>query len=91
MLGMPVVGFATSEQAVVLQDGVTGFASTDLEALIDGMRALVDDRGLAIRMGTAARERASALFDLDRFVGEWEATFREVAGLPTRVLAGSVS
>jgi hypothetical protein len=82
MLGMPVVGLATTEQSVVLRDGETGFVDTDLDRLILGMGALLEDRSLAERMGAAARERARDLFDLDRFVLEWEQTFREVAGMP---------
>ncbi len=82
MLGMPVVGLATTEQSVVLRDDETGFVDTDLDRLIVGMRALLDDRALAERMGAAARGRARDLFDLDRFVLEWEQTFREVAGMP---------
>jgi glycosyltransferase involved in cell wall biosynthesis len=82
MLGMPVVGLATTEQSVVLRDGETGFVDTDLDRLIVGMRALLDDRALAERMGAAARGRARDLFDLGRFVLEWEQTFREVAGMP---------
>jgi hypothetical protein len=82
MLGMPVVGFATTEQGVVLQDGVTGFVDTDLDPLIAGMRLLLDDLALAARMGAAARERARGLFGLDRFTREWEQTFREAAGMP---------
>jgi glycosyltransferase involved in cell wall biosynthesis len=80
MLGMPVVALATTEQAVALQDGVTGFVDTDVDRLIVGMRALLEDRALAAEMGAAARERARDLFDLRRFVAEWEATFLEVAG-----------
>ena len=91
MLGMPVVALATTEQAVVLGDGVTGFVDTDLDRLIAGMRTLLEDRDLAARMGDAARERARELFDLDRFVLEWERTFREAAGLPARERLGSAA
>jgi glycosyl transferase family 1 len=90
-LGMPVVALATTEQSVVLQDGVTGFLDTDLDRLIVGMRALLEDRALAERMGAAARERARDLFDLHRFVHEWEQTFRDVAGLPVAERLGSAA
>jgi hypothetical protein len=81
MLGMPVVALATTEQAVVLEDGVTGFVDTDVEWLIDGMRAMLDDPALARRLGAAAAERARELFDLRRFVREWEDAFRDAAAV----------
>jgi len=81
MLGMPVVALATTEQAAVLEDSVTGFVDTDLDRLIVGMRALLEDEELARRMGVSARERARDLFDLDRFVVEWERAFHDAMGL----------
>lgn len=91
MLGMPVVAFATTEQSVVLEDGITGFVDTDLDRLIAGMRALLEDRALAAQLGAAARERACDLFALDRFVHEWGRTFREVAGMPLAERVGSAA
>jgi Glycosyl transferases group 1 len=91
MLGMPVVALATTEQGVVLQDGVTGFVDTDLDRLLVGMQALLEDRALAERMGAAARERARDLFDLDRFMLQWEQAFRDVAGLPLAERLGSAA
>ena len=91
MLGLPIVALATTEQPAVLRDGVTGFVDTDVGRLIDGMRALIEDRSLAARMSAEARERALDLFDVTRFVREWERAFREVAGLPAPVLAGSAA
>jgi hypothetical protein len=91
MLGMPVVALATTEQPAVMRDGVTGFVDTDVQRLIAGMQALLDDEDLARRMGAAARERARDLFDLGRFVLEWERTFREVAGMAVRERVGSAA
>jgi hypothetical protein len=91
MLGMPVVALATTEQAVVLQDGVTGVVDTDVDRLVAGMRALLEDRQLAARLGAGARERARDLFGLARFVREWGATFREVAGMPVVAAVGSAA
>lgn len=91
MLGMPIVALATTEQAVVMDDGVTGFLDTDVDRLIEGMRELLDDPGLARRMGEAARERARSLFDLGRFVREWEALFREAVDVPAGTAVGSVA
>lgn len=82
MLGMPVVGLATTELAAVLRDGDTGLVDTDVSRLVDGMRALLADRGLAARLGAAAGEMARDRFGIDRFARDWQAVFAQVAGAP---------
>lgn len=71
MLGMPVVALATTEAVTVIDDGVQGFVSTDLEYLIDGMRRLLADPAEARRMGRAARQTAMHRFSLLRFAADW--------------------
>jgi hypothetical protein len=88
LLGMPVVALATTEMPTVLRDGESGILGTGLAGLVEGMRALLDDRGLAARLGEAGREVARERFGMDRFVRDWNATMAEVAG---RRLVGSVS
>lgn len=74
-LGMPVVALATTELPTVIQDGVTGFVSCDLETLIERMRALLADRALAQRIGANARELAHERFSLERFARDWNEAF----------------
>jgi hypothetical protein len=87
MLGMPVVGLATTEMATAIQNGVTGFVDTNLDRLIEGMRMLIADPAEARRLGQNARRYAQERFSLARFVAEWNETFQEVAGpiRPTRL------
>jgi glycosyltransferase involved in cell wall biosynthesis len=73
MLGMPVVALATTEHAVAVRDGVSGYASTDVEELIGRMRELLADRALAARLGEGARAHALERFSLERFAAEWTA------------------
>ena len=77
-LGLPVVTLATTELPTVLQDGVTGFISNDLDHLTQGMRLLLRDRGEAARLGRAARQVAESRFSISRFVRDWDAVFRQV-------------
>ncbi len=79
MLGSPIVALATTEQAVVIEDGVSGFIDTDVDALVARMHELLRDPSLAAEMGRAARRRARELFSIDRFSAEWTATFAEAA------------
>ena len=62
MIGMPIVGLATTELATVIRNGVNGFVDTDLDALVDCMQELLADAELARRLGAArARDGAGAL------------------------------
>jgi hypothetical protein len=79
MLGMPVVALATTEAVSVIEDGVQGFISTDLDRLTEGMRRLLADPTEARRMGKAARETAQRRFSLRRFVAEWDRVILQVS------------
>jgi hypothetical protein len=76
MMGMPIVGLATTEYAAMLKDGYTGFVHTNIDRLIAGMQALLDDAPLACRLGQHAQAVALEQFNINRFVKEWEALFR---------------
>lgn len=78
MAGVPVVALATAEMATVVAHGVSGFAVTDTRRLADAMRALLDDRGLAERLGNAARRSALERFSIARFGADWDAALRHV-------------
>ncbi len=80
MLGMPIVGLATTEMATAIQNGVSGWVDTDLGRLVTGMRHLLSDPAEARRMGDNARRYAEERFSLARFVHDWNTTFQEVAG-----------
>lgn len=80
MAGMPVVALATTEAVSVIDDGVEGFISTDVDRLIDGMRALIDDRTRAAEMGRAARRTARRRFSTERFASDWYRLILERTG-----------
>ena len=67
--GMPVVSTANPNSPV--SDGVSGFISDDLAHLRDGIRRLLADRELAVRMGQQARNKVLQDFSLQRFLLAW--------------------
>jgi len=81
MVGLPIVGLATTEMPTVVEDGVSGIVHTDVDWLIDGMRILLKDAGLAREMGQQARQVALERFSIERFVRDWDAVFSEVTGI----------
>jgi glycosyltransferase involved in cell wall biosynthesis len=78
MIGMPVVGLATTEMSTVIDNGVSGYVDTNVDALIERMQALIEDPQLARRLGEGARRYASERFHIDRFVDDWNQAFHFV-------------
>lgn len=78
LAGLPIVGFATTEMATVIENGVSGYIDTRLDRLIERMRDLLRDPTEAERLGRNARAYAEARFSIGRFAADWSTTFREV-------------
>ena len=77
-VGLPVIGLATTELVTVVQDGVHGYLSTNVNTLVDRMHALLADPRLAAELGENARAYARRRFGIDRFVDDWHRTLRAV-------------
>lgn len=80
MVGMPIVGLATTEMVTAVENGVSGYLHTDAARLVEGMRELLEDPELARRMGSAARDYARERFSIERFSHDWDQALRLVAG-----------
>lgn len=80
MVGLPLVGLATTELVSVIRNGEDGIVENAPARLVDAMRGLLDDPGEAARIGAAGRRMAMERFNIDRFVGDWLKVFDEVAG-----------
>jgi glycosyltransferase involved in cell wall biosynthesis len=80
MLGIPVVGLATTELSTVIRNGENGFIHTDTTELIGYMKLLLDDKKLATEIGRKGQETANTRFNINRFVNDWEKTFSLVTG-----------
>lgn len=88
-LGMPVVALATTELPTVIEDGITGYVSCDVERLIANMRHLLAHPEEARRIGERARVVARERFGLRRFADDWNAAFERAMDL--RPSAGRAS
>lgn len=83
MIGIPVVGLATTELPTVITHKTNGFVHTDVKELIGNMKQLLHDESLAKRIGAAGKQTAVARFNIDRFIGEWEETIKELISSKT--------
>ena len=78
MMGMPVVGLATTELSAVIENGVSGFIHTDTDYLIDKMKLLIKEPELAREIGAKGRAVALQRFGIQRFTNDWENLFMEI-------------
>ncbi len=81
MLGLPIVGLATTEMATVVENGVSGFVDTREDRLVEFMRLLLADEGEARRLGLGAQLHARERFGMERFTREWEEAFAQATAL----------
>jgi glycosyltransferase involved in cell wall biosynthesis len=78
MSGMPVVGMATTEMAVTIKDGYSGFIDTNVDALVAKMQYLLGHPDAAREMGANAQTTAQSRFNINRFTRDWEDIFHQV-------------
>lgn len=78
MIGMPIVGLATTEMATVIENGVSGYVNTDVNILVARMQYMLADPNHARRLGEGARRYALERFHIDRFVRDWNDAFHAV-------------
>jgi hypothetical protein len=80
MLGLPIVGLATTEMVTAVENGVSGFLDTEPARLADRMRDLLRDPALARRLGEGARRYARERFGIQRFARDWDRAFALASG-----------
>jgi hypothetical protein len=78
MLGMPIVGMATTEMSVTIKNGFSGYIHTDIPYLIEKMNFLLNDQDTAFQIGQHAKQTAIEKFNIKRFASQWETVFNEV-------------
>lgn len=82
MIGMPVVGLATTEMVTVVENGVSGYLETDPDRLAGRLAALLAEPAWARTLGEAARRHARDRFHIQRFIRDWNDALRLVTGIP---------
>lgn len=80
MIGVPVIGLATTEMATAIENGKSGYVDTNLATLVSRMQELVRDPAQARRLGENARKRALERFGIQRFIDDWNAALNEITG-----------
>jgi glycosyltransferase involved in cell wall biosynthesis len=77
MLGLPVVGLATTELPRIIQESGGGYVDTELARLVDVSQELLHDRGRAAELGRKAHAYARERFAIERFAADWNGVLDE--------------
>ena len=80
LLGMPIIGLATTELVTIIENGVSGYIDTSVDRLLPVMSELLCNLPTARRLGEGARRCAQERFNIQRFIYDWEQAFERVAG-----------
>lgn len=75
MIGLPIVGLATTEVTTVIQNDHSGYIDTNEDHLIAAMKYLLSFPQKAKVMGAQAKNCALKRFNINRFASEWESIF----------------
>lgn len=78
MLGMPIVGLATTELSTIIQNDESGYIHTNIDWLITKMEMLIHQPLKAKRLGEFAQDIAVQRFHIDRFREDWHQLFKNV-------------
>jgi glycosyltransferase involved in cell wall biosynthesis len=78
LVGVPVVGLATTEMTTVIQNGYSGILHTDVDYLIAQMKTLLENKPMAEQLGAEGKQIAKQRFNIARFVNDWKNVFDEV-------------
>ena len=89
MIGMPVLGLATTELPTVIRNGESGFIETDFRRLIAHGWRLLNDLAEARRLGENARNVANERFGIERFKRDWSAALEAAMDRQPGALVGT--
>jgi Glycosyl transferases group 1 len=78
MTGIPIIGLATTEMVVTIQNDYSGYVHTDVDFLLEKMKMLLNDHEKAKQLGAGAKQAAKEKFNIERFKKDWLNTFLEL-------------
>lgn len=77
MTGIPIVGLATTEMVVTIENEKSGYLHTDIDKVIEKMKFLLDHPETAKEWGRGARKVAMERFNIERFKEDWRRVIEE--------------
>ena len=81
MIGMPIIGLATTEMSAVIQNDITGYVDTNVDHLIAYMIDLLRDPAKGRKLSAEARRYALEHFHIERFAQDWDRVIQQMASI----------
>lgn len=75
--GLPIVSTDNCMLPEVVDHGITGFLSNNIEELREYCKLLLKDKELAQKMGAAGREKIIKKFSMEKYIENWNKVFEE--------------
>lgn len=85
MIGMPVIGLATTEMVTIIGNDISGYIDTNIHNLIPRMKELLVNHPEAHRLGENARQYAEKRFHINRFLNDWNSALNLVTGMSSEI------
>lgn len=82
-VGCPIVTTATTSIPEFIKNGENGFITNDPVLMKQYLKKLIEDKEMAIEIGTAGRETVLKQFGQQQFLDAWNNAFWKVANCPT--------
>lgn len=79
MIGMPIVGLATTEMVTAIKNDLNGYVDTNITTLIEKMKTLIDQPKKAEELSIGAKKLANDRFSIARFAKDWQTIITAVA------------
>jgi hypothetical protein len=79
-VGCPVVTTATTTLTDIIEDGVNGFITNDVEKMKENIHQVMNDSTLAQKLGSKARETIQNKFDIKNFRCAWDKALYQCVG-----------
>lgn len=85
-VGCPVVTTATTTLTDIIEDGVNGFITNNLEEMKQKINQIMNDPDLSQRLGHKARETICKRFNIESFRTEWDQVLHQCVGQASTTL-----
>jgi len=78
LTGVPIIGLATTEMTVTIENGISGYVHTDINYLVGKMTLLLNSEAHCQELSEGAKASAERQFNIQRFTADWLETFQQV-------------
>jgi len=87
--GCPVVTTDTANISSIVEHGVNGYVTNDINDMKTYLKTILEDREVAKKLGNAARETIANKFCMSQFLNKWNKLFTNCVGKTSTAFKGN--